>query len=66
MIRQLYASQGPDLLAYHCPVSADRRGILIEEFLCKFRMQVLIHPVSIAALLMFVAVIARVWRLYRS
>jgi sulfur relay (sulfurtransferase) complex TusBCD TusD component (DsrE family) len=66
MMRQLYASQGPNLLACHCAVSADRRGIFIERSSCVLQMQVLIHPVSIGALLMFVAVIVRVWRLYRS
>lgn len=66
LIRQAYPSQGYDLLAYHSAVSADRHGIFIERSSCVLRLQVLIHPVSIAAFLLFVAVIARVWRLYRS
>lgn len=48
------------------PNAVGSLGILIERCFSAIRMQFLIHPVSVAAFILFVAVIARAWRLYRS
>ena len=39
---------------------------LLNHLSSVFRMQFLIHPVSVAVLILFLAVVARAWRLYRS